>query len=81
MPTLTEIAQNLLESAKALDAYTESQGLDPTSFTQQSLPTLSGDIEEVRKKLVDQTTELKALVQGPIGQLYDVLFAVCAILF
>ena len=78
MPTLTEIAQNILESARALDEYTASQGLDhPTSFTQHTLPTLSGDLEAVRKKLVDSTTELKALVQGPIGQLYDVLFAVC----
>ncbi|RAO64731.1 uncharacterized protein BHQ10_000743 [Talaromyces amestolkiae] len=75
MATLTEIAQNILESARALDEYTASQGLEPTSFTQHNLPTLSGDLEVVRKKLVDSTTELKALVQGPIGQLYDVLFA------
>lgn len=77
MPTLTEIAQNILESARALDEYTASQGLDPTSFTQHTLPTLSGDLEVVRKKIVDSTTELKGLVQGPIGQLYDVLFEVC----
>lgn len=77
MATLTEIAQNILESARALDEYTASQGLEPTSFTKHTLPTLSGDLEVVRKKLVDSTTELKALVQGPIGQLYDVLFAVC----
>ena len=77
MPTLTEIAQSILESARALDEYTASQGLAPTSFSQHTLPTFSGDLEEVRKKLVDSTTELKALVQGPISQLYDVLFAVC----
>ena len=71
-----EIAQNILESARALDEYTASQGLDTTSFTQHTLPTLSGDLEVVRKKIVDSTTELKALVQGPIGQLYDVLFEV-----
>ncbi|KAL4961545.1 S-adenosyl-L-methionine-dependent methyltransferase [Aspergillus stella-maris] len=75
MPTLTEIAETILESARALDEYTESQGLPPTSFTQHTLPTISGDLEVVRKKLVDSTTELKGLVQGPIGQLYDVLFA------
>ncbi|KAL4792588.1 O-methyltransferase-domain-containing protein [Aspergillus venezuelensis] len=75
MPTLTEIAETILESARALDKYTESQGLPPTSFTQHTLPTISGDLEVVRKKLVDSTTELKGLVQGPIGQLYDVLFA------
>ncbi|KAL3455582.1 S-adenosyl-L-methionine-dependent methyltransferase [Aspergillus heterothallicus] len=75
MATLTEIAEKILESARALDAYTEAQGLPPTSFTQHTLPTLSGEIEKTRKNLVDSTTELKALVQGPIGQLYDVLFA------
>ncbi|KAL2844377.1 S-adenosyl-L-methionine-dependent methyltransferase [Aspergillus pseudoustus] len=74
MPTLTEIAQSILDSARALDEYTAAQGLPPTSFTQHTLPTLSGEIETVRKNLVDSTTELKALVQGPIGQLYDVLF-------
>jgi hypothetical protein len=79
MPTLTELAQNILDSARALDEYTASQGLEPTSVTQHTLPTLSGDLEVARKKLVDSATELKALVQGPIGQLYDVLFAVsCA---
>jgi hypothetical protein len=71
MPTLTEIAQTILESARTLDEYTESQGLDPTSFSQNTV------LEAARKKLVDSTTELKSLVQGPIGQLYDVLFAVC----
>ncbi|KAL2799532.1 S-adenosyl-L-methionine-dependent methyltransferase [Aspergillus keveii] len=75
MPTLTELAQNILDSARALDEYTASQGLEPTSVTHHTLPTLSGDLEEARKKLVDSATELKALVQGPIGQLYDVLFA------
>jgi hypothetical protein len=76
MPTLTELAQNILDSARALDEYTASQGLEPTSVTHHTLPTLSGDLEVARKKLVDSATELKALVQGPIGQLYDVLFAV-----
>ncbi|CEN59742.1 hypothetical protein ASPCAL02186 [Aspergillus calidoustus] len=75
MPTLTELAQKILDSARALDEYTASQGLEPTSLTQHTLPTLSGDLEVARKKLVDSATELKALVQGPIGQLYDVLFA------
>ncbi|KAJ0414364.1 putative O-methyltransferase [Aspergillus carlsbadensis] len=75
MATLTEIAEGILESARALDAYTSAQGLAPTSLTQHTLPTLAGDMEKTRKKLVDSTTELKSLVQGPIGQLYDVLFA------
>jgi hypothetical protein len=77
MATLTEIAQNILDSARVLDEYTKSQGLDPTSFTEHTLPTLPRDLEAVRRKLVDSTTELKALAQGPIGQLYDVLFTVC----
>jgi hypothetical protein len=76
MSTLTKIAENILESARVLDAYTESRGLPPTSFTDHTLPDLPRDLEAVRRQLVDSTLELKGLAQGPVGQLFDVSFTV-----
>ena len=76
MPTFTELAVNILVSAKALDDYTASKGLSPSSFQQYNLGGLPTDLENHRKALVDSTQTLKQLAVGPIGQFYEILFNV-----
>lgn len=79
--TLTEIAERILANAKRLDEYTSSSGLGYSTFEKDTLGGLPSDLEECRKQLVDNTWELKALAQGPVGQLMDVLFTVESPLF
>jgi hypothetical protein len=76
MPTLTQLAENILANAKRLDEHTASRGLEATSLLQNTLVDLPDEVETFRKQLVDSTQELKALGQGPIGHLLDILFTV-----
>lgn len=76
MPSLSEIAEQILLNSRRLDEHVLASGLPKTSFENDTLGDLPADLEECRKQLVDSTWELKALAQGPMGQLMDVLFTV-----
>lgn len=76
MASLTQQAEEILARAKRLDAFTTSKGLPPSSFDRHTLSDLPEDLEECRKDLVDGCQNLKQLGNGPVGQLYEVLFNV-----
>ncbi|OKL59534.1 hypothetical protein UA08_04988 [Talaromyces atroroseus] len=74
MPSpLTHLAEQLLESAKALDAYNEVNGLEPASFETESFTDLPVAVEAQRKKTIDLAQDLKRLAQGPRDLLFESL--------
>ena len=65
MKSLTALAEEALEHAKALDAYLAFQGLPSTSFEVDSLTTLLLHLSEHRDGLINSSQTLKQLAQGP----------------
>jgi hypothetical protein len=76
MPSLTELAEEILASAKCLDTYLDSKGLPSTSFQRDTLTDLPPDLERARNALVDSTQTLKRLALGPIGVYTEILYSV-----
>lgn len=76
MPSLTELAEEILINAKCLDAYLDSKGLSSTSFEEDTLGDLPLDLEKTRNALVDSTQALKRLALGPAGVYTEILFSV-----
>ncbi|KAK8061611.1 S-adenosyl-L-methionine-dependent methyltransferase [Apiospora phragmitis] len=69
--SLTQLAGQLLERAKTLDAYIQNQGLPPVSFENDSLAELPLEPEEVCNSVVDLARDMKTLAQGPNGGLFE----------
>lgn len=76
MASLTSIAEGILVDAKRLDEYTNSKGLEHTTFEKETLGNLPDDLEDCRKSLINSTQKLKQLAHGPVGLLLEVLFFV-----
>ena len=75
MASLTALAEEALEHAKALDAYLASQNLPSTSFEVDSLATLPLDLIQHRDGLINSCQILKQLAQGPAGVLTELGWA------
>ena len=75
MTSLTSLAEEALEHAKALDAYLASQALPSTSFEVDSLATLPLDLTHHRDGLINSSQALKQLAQGPSGVLTELVWA------
>jgi len=67
MTSLTALAEEALEHAKALDAHLSSQGLPVTSFMHDSLANLPSNLTYRREGLINASQALKQLAQGPSG--------------
>ena len=68
---LTRLAEQLLEQAKALDAYNASNNLPPASFDTESFVELPLEVENQRRAVIDMAQDLKRLAQGPRDLLFD----------
>lgn len=71
--SLTRLAEQLLEKAKVLDAYNQSNGLDPVSFERESFVDAPLDVEDTRKAAIDLAQDVKRLAQGPRDLLFESL--------
>lgn len=76
MPSLTELAEEILANAKRLDAHLDSRGLPSTSFEKDTLTDLPLDLGRTRDALIDSTQTLKRLALGPAGVYTEILFSV-----
>ena len=76
MSSLTELAEKILASAKALDNYAACRGLPPTHFVYNTLTDLPTDVERQRNSLIDASQDIKRLALGPVGMLLETLFTV-----
>lgn len=70
MTTLTQLAEQALESARKLDAFAE------TSFQCDTLSDLPPELETERKNLVDASQAMKRLSLGAVGSMLETLFTV-----
>jgi hypothetical protein len=70
---LTTFAEELLEHARALDAYNEANGLEHVSFKHESFVDVPGEVEERRKKVINLAQDVKRLAQGPRDLLFETL--------
>ena len=70
---LTTLAEELLEHARALDAYNEANGFEHVSFQHESFVDVPGEIEERRKKVINLAQDVKRLAQGPRDLLFETL--------
>ena len=70
MPTLTQLAEQALESAKKLDAFA------PTSSQADALNDLPPELEVETKNLVDASQAMKRLSLGAVGSMLETLFTV-----
>ncbi|KAK4611257.1 O-methyltransferase AMT9 [Fulvia fulva] len=68
MTTLTQLAEQALESARKLDAFAE------TSFQCDTLSDLPPELETERKNLVDASQAMKRLSLGAVGSMLETLF-------
>ncbi|KAI4186600.1 MAG: hypothetical protein LQ346_005645, partial [Caloplaca aetnensis] len=75
MTTFTSLAEDILKSAKLLDAHLASQGRPPSSFDEDTLGDLPPDMEATRNHLIDTTQNLKQLAQGPHDATMETLFS------
>ncbi|KAL8894384.1 MAG: hypothetical protein Q9207_008508, partial [Kuettlingeria erythrocarpa] len=76
MSTFTSLAEDILTSAKRLDAHLASQGRPPSSFDEDTLGgDLPPDMEATRNHLIDTTQTLKQLAQGPHDSTMETLFS------
>ena len=73
---LTRLAEQLLENAKALDAYNQSHGLPPASFDEESFRDPPLNIENRRRTVISLAQDLKRQAQGPRDLVSDVLNSV-----
>ncbi|MCJ1244507.1 hypothetical protein MMC30_001705 [Trapelia coarctata] len=80
MPSLTEIAEEILTNAKRLDAYTSLKGLPSTSFEVDTLGGLPQDVEKARHALINSTQDLKRLALRPMNTLIEIMFSFADIL-
>ncbi|EXJ91409.1 hypothetical protein A1O1_04521 [Capronia coronata CBS 617.96] len=71
--TFTILAEKLLEASKLLDAHSESSGLPPATFDNETFIDLPDEIEKHRKAMIDVAQDIKRLAQGP----RDLLFETC----
>ena len=76
MPSLTQLAEEVLANAKRLDAYTTSKNLPPVSFDDDCLVDLPADVDAARKSLIDSTQTLRRLALGPVGTNIDIAYSV-----
>jgi hypothetical protein len=70
---LTTLAEELLEHSRALDAYNETNGLQPVSFDHESFVDVPGEVEERRKNVINLAQDVKRLAQGPRDLLFETL--------
>lgn len=77
MSTFTDLAEETLVHAKALDAYLLSQNKPPASFQHDNLASLPSAIAPHREGLINASQTLKQLAQGPSGILTEATWA-CA---
>ena len=75
MGSLTVLAEEALEHAKALDEYLVAQGLPSTSFENDSLADLPLDLIHHRNGLINSSQTLKQLAQGPATVLLELGWA------
>ena len=73
MPSLVELATNLLESAKAVEAHLQSHGLPLPDFDHDLLTSLPKDLQSHRTTLINLSNELKLLAQGPNGTVQNIV--------
>ncbi len=77
MTSFTDLAENMVPRAKALDEYLRSAGCPPASFSEDTLIDLPPEMEETRNALVDAAQTMKRLALGARGTYWEILFAVC----
>jgi len=76
MPSLTQIAEEILANAKRLDAYTSSKALPSTSFELDTLGDLPPDVEKARHVPINSTQDLNRLALRPMNTLIEIMFGV-----
>lgn len=76
MPSLTQIAEEVLANAKRLDEYTASKNLPSASFDNHTLGDLPSELETIRKALIDSTQTLRSLALGPVGTSIEIAYSV-----
>ena len=65
MPTLVELAEQILENAKKLEAYTISKSLPSPSLEKDVFVDLPLEQELVRTSIVDTAQALRRIAAGP----------------
>ncbi|MCJ1281752.1 hypothetical protein MMC26_001075 [Xylographa opegraphella] len=80
MDSLTQLAEEILATAKRLDAYTTAKNLPPVSFDEDSLRELPADVDAARKSLIDSTQTLRRLALGPVGTNLDIAYSATNVL-
>ena len=78
MGVLTQLAEEILVSARRVDAYNAHRNLAPTSFENDTMWGLPPDVEAARKTIIDSTQTLKWLALGPVGLFKEILCSVRA---
>jgi hypothetical protein len=76
MPSLTEIAENILKRAKLLDTHLAETGLPSPHFFYDTLTHLPDHLQEERNALVNEAQDLKRLAMGPVAMMLETLFTV-----
>ena len=76
MTTLTSIAEKVLAYAKQIESYNELKGISPTSFRHNTLKDLPDNVKEACDGLINETTTLRALAEGPEDSISHALFSV-----
>lgn len=66
---VVELASRIMENATKFEEHYRSQGLPAPSFDadQPLRIQLPGDIAAVREAILEASTELQELIQGPVG--------------
>ena len=73
MPTLVDLATELLASAKAIEAHLESNNLPAPTFDNDTVSPLPKDLQAHRATLIDGADKLKRLAQGPEAVTMDMI--------
>lgn len=65
MGTLTRMAEQLLEQARKVDAYLESQNCPPASFKEYHLDHIPAEVAQARDALINGCSDLRSMVEQP----------------
>jgi len=77
---VVELVSRIMENATKFEEHYRSQGLPAPSFdADQPLKVqLPGDVAGVREAILEASTELQELIQGPVGIIQHAAAFVCS---